>query len=90
MLNEQTNQRVTSRMGFYGEYEDEILSLTQEEYNKLLCCPNCLNSNREYIDRFPDMENKRLKFNFMTFRCLCCGRFCSLSKNYERQVTLRR
>ena len=72
-------------MQLYGDYEDEILSLPDNEYEALEKCPNCGETNENYLDRFPAKTHNRLKFNFMTMRCLSCGRYFSLSKNYEKK-----
>lgn len=72
------------KMCIYGEYEDEILSLSEDEYKKLQTCPNCNENIESNLDRFPESPNG-FKFNFMVMRCLSCGIFFSLSRNYERK-----
>jgi len=67
----------------YGKHEDEILSLSEKEYLDLQKCPNCNETNEYYLERFPTTNSGKNIGNFMTMRCLSCGRFFSLSKNYE-------
>ena len=71
---------------FYGQFEDEILSLSEEDYDKLFFCNKCSETMLSHFERFPTTDNGNAIGNFMTFRCLSCGAFCSLSKNYQKTL----
>ena len=54
--------------------------LPGEDYDKLLYCHKCGETNKNWIERFDDIKN-----SFITARCLSCGSFISLAKNLERK-----
>ena len=74
---------MTKHKGFFGTAEEEetLNEMSEEDYEAMQRCPNCGETSEMWLDRFPE---RRRGTSFVNMKCLSCGRYFSITKNWRR------